>query len=172
MSYIGTPAQPFFEETFETRTDFYSGNGSNTQFTLTYPVIKPIDIEVLVSNTQLNPHNGSYSVSGTTLTLASPAASASNNVVVIYRSFFRTSALLNTSAIITDYIAPLSVTTSKIAAQAVTTEKVANTITLGTVTLSGPATSANSITINTRATSANHATQKQYVDALTIIFGA
>lgn len=171
MSYIGTPAQNF-EETYETRSDVFSGNGSNTVFTLTYPVAKTIDIEVVVSNTQLNPYNGAYSVSGTTLTLGSPAASASNNVVVTYRSFFRTSALLNTSAVISDYIAPLAVTTSKIAAQAVTTEKVANTITLGTVTLTGPATSANNISINTRATSANHATQKQYVDALTIIFGA
>jgi hypothetical protein len=171
MSYIGTQVQNY-EETYETRTDYFNGNGSNTEFTLTYPVSKTIDIEVVVNNVQQNPHSGSYSVNGTTLTFTSAPSAASNNVYVVYRSFFRTSPILNSSAVITDYIAPLAVTTAKIAAQAVTTEKVANTITLGTVSLTGPATSANNISINTRATSANHATQKQYVDALTIIFGA
>ena len=171
MSYIGTQVQNY-EETYETRTDYFSGNGSNTQYTLSYSVTKPIDIEVLVNNVQQNPHSGSYTVSGTTLTLSSPPSAGSNNIYVIYRSFFRTSALLNTNAIITDYISPLAVTTAKLDTQSVTTAKVANTITFGNVSLSGPMVAANNITINTRAISANHATQKQYVDALTIIFGA
>ena len=98
MAYLGTPVQNY-EETYETRSDVFSGNGSITQFTLTYPVTKTIDIEVVVSNTQLNPYNGAYSVNGTTLTLGTAAASASNNVVVTYRSFFRTSPILNSSAI-------------------------------------------------------------------------
>lgn len=171
MAYLGTQVQNY-EETYETRTDYFNGNGSNTQFTLTYPVAKTIDIEVLVNNVQQNPGSGAYSVSGTTLTFSAAPTSGSNNIYVIYRSFFRTSALLNTSAIITDYIAPLAVTTAKLDTQSVTTDKVANTITLGNVSLSGPMVAANNISINTRAISANHATQKQYVDALTIIFGA
>jgi hypothetical protein len=171
MAYLGTQVQNY-EETYETRTDYFNGNGSNTEFTLTHPVAKTIDIEVLVNNVQQNPHSGSYSVNGTTLTFAAAPSAASNNVYVVYRSFFRTSPILNTSAIITDYIAPLAVTTAKLDTQSVTTAKVANTITLGNVTFSGPGIASNTFTVNTRATSANHATQKQYVDALTIIFGA
>lgn len=171
MSYIGALVDNY-EQTYDTRTDYFNGNGSNTEFTLTYSATKPIDLEVVVNNVQQNPHSGSYSVNGTTLTFSTAPSAGSNNIYVVYRNFFRTSSLLNTNAIITDYIAPLSVTTAKIDTQAVTTEKVANTITLGNVSLTGPMIAANNISINTRAISANHATQKQYVDALTIIFGA
>lgn len=172
MPYIGTPVG-LYEDSYQARTDHYSGDGSTNTFTLTYSINSTTDIEVVVNNVQQNPFTNAYSVSGgTTLTFTTPPPAGSNNVYVLYNSFSRVRNITYASAIITDYLAPLSVTTAKIAAQAVTTDKVANTITLGTVTLTGPAVSGNSFSINTRATSANHATQKQYVDALTIIFGA
>jgi hypothetical protein len=165
MAYIGPPVSPY-EETLEVRTDVFNGNGSNTVYNLTYSVVNPKYLEVLVNNVQQNPFDNTYSVSGNVLTFSTPPGVGSNNIYVIYREYFRTGALLNSSAIITDFIAPLAVTTPKIANGAVTSNKLADTLTVGNVTVTG------TMLLNQRADQANSAVQKQYVDALTIIFGA
>mgnify|MGYP006269051337 CR=1 FL=1 len=171
MGYLGTsPSQ--YEQTLEVRSDVFSANGTQTTYTLTYAVNKTTDIEVVVANTQLNPHNSSYTVSGTTLTISPAVSAGSNNVYVTYRNHFLTSPSPGTSTVITDYIAPLAVTTGKLADEAVTSSKISQTITLGNTTVSGPSSASNTFSLNTRASSANHATQKRYVDAMTIIFGA
>ena len=51
--------------------DSFNGDGSTTAFTLSQTVGATTDIEVLVDNVQQSPYDGSYSVSGTTLTFTS-----------------------------------------------------------------------------------------------------
>jgi hypothetical protein len=165
MAYIGAGVSSY-EDTLEVRSDVFNGNDSNTVYNLTFTVTNPRDLEVLVNNVQQNPFDNTYSVSGNVVTFASPPGAGSNNVYFIYRNYFRTGALLNTSAIITDFIAPLAVTTPKLANAAVTSEKLDDNLTVGNVTVTG------TMLLNTRANQANAAVQKQYVDALTIIFGA
>lgn len=165
MAYIGAGVSSY-EDTLEVRSDVFNGNGSNTVYNLTFTVTNPRDLEVLVNNVQQNPFDNTYSVSGNVVTFANPPGAGSNNVYFIYRNYFRTGALLNTSAIITDFIAPLAVTTPKVANAAITSEKLDDNLTVGNVTVTG------TMLLNTRANQANAAVQKQYVDALTIIFGA
>lgn len=175
--YIGLNT-PKPNQSFEVKAQTFSGNGSNQTFTLNLPVNKTEDIEVLVSNVQKSPFDGSYTVSGTTLTITTPPGAATNNVVVIYRSYYQVSPVLNNQTLLTQYYADASVTSAKLANSAVTTGKVADTISMGNVThagntlLIGNTVSTGIVTLNTRASQANHATQKSYVDALTIIFGA
>lgn len=171
MSYIGNQPSPL-PQTLAVRSDVFSANGTQTTFTLTYPVYSNIDVEVVVGNTQLSPHTGAYTASGTTLTITPAVSAGSNNVYVIYRNYFQVAPTIGTSTILSEYIAPLAVTTAKIADSAVTTDKMANTLTLGTLTVSGVVTAANNIVLNREARAANHAVQKKYVDALTIVFGA
>ena len=171
MGYLGqSPSQ--YEQTLEVRSDVFSANGTQTTYILTFAVNKTTDIEVLANGTQLSPHNGSYSVNGTTLTISPAVSVGSNNVSVVYRMFFQASPAPGVSSVITDYIAPLAVTSDKVAEQAITSSKIANNISLGAVVIGGPSAASNTLSLNTRASSANHATQKKYVDALTIIFGA
>lgn len=170
MSYIGRSAA--YDTRLEVRSDVFSANGTQTAFALTYAVTNTTDIEVLVNNVQQSPYDGSYSVSGSTLTFTGAPSSGSNNVYVTYRDYFQVNPKINDQAILTDNYAALSVTEAKIANYAVTSQKVANTIQFNTVTLTGPSKASNTFSVNTRAQSANHATQKQYVDALTIVFGA
>lgn len=177
MSYIGF-GTPVTEQSYEVRTQVFSGNGSNDTFTLNYFVNKNEDLEVLVNNVQQSPFGGSYTAYGTSLVFSTPPSVGSNNVYVIYRTFYQVSPILNNQAVQTSFIADTAVTSAKLANGAVVTGKVADTISLGnvthsgTTTLLGPATTSNTISLNSRARSANHATQKAYVDALTIIFGA
>lgn len=64
----------------------FSGNGSQTVFTLNASVGANTDIEVLVDNVQQSPYDSSYSVGGTTLTFSEAPASGTNNVYVVYRA--------------------------------------------------------------------------------------
>jgi hypothetical protein len=82
MAYIGASAA-FSGQAVQ--TDVFSGNGSNTVFTLSKTVYNTRDIEVVVNNVQQNPFDGSYSVSGQTLTFSGAPTSVSNNIVVTYR---------------------------------------------------------------------------------------
>lgn len=171
MSYLGSGLSGY-EARVQLRTDVFSGDGSTNTYSLSYSVASPADIEVLVNNTQLNPFANTYSINGANIQFTSTPSAGANNIYVIYRDFFQISPPLNNQSIITDYIASQAVTTPKLGNHSVTSVKIANTLSLGTVTLTGPGVSSNTFTVNTRAASANHATQKQYVDALTIVFGA
>jgi len=89
MSYIGTNSTIYDP----TRTiasprdaDRFSGNGSNTVFTLTRSVQKEVDLEVFVENVQQEPITA-FSVSGTTLTFTGAPPSGTNNIYVVYRNF-------------------------------------------------------------------------------------
>ena len=82
-----------------TQAESFNGTGSATSFTLGHHVKNAIDIEVLVDNVQQSPFDGSYSVSGTTLTFSGAPASGTNNVYVMYR---QVGTVIDTQALIPD----------------------------------------------------------------------
>ena len=66
--------------------DSFNGTGAATSFTLSQTVGATTDIEVIVDNVQQSPYDGSYSVSGTTLTFSGAPAAGTNNIYVIYNN--------------------------------------------------------------------------------------
>ena len=83
MSYLGgAPAK----STTTPTSQFFSGNGSTTSFTLNRSVNVSEDLEVFVNNVQQEPGSGkSYTASGTALTFDAAPGSGTNNVYVVYR---------------------------------------------------------------------------------------
>ena len=83
MSYLGgAPAK----STATPTSQFFSGNGSNTSFTLNRAVNVSEDLEVFVNNVQQEPGSGkSYTANGTSLTFDAAPSSGTNNVYVVYR---------------------------------------------------------------------------------------
>lgn len=83
MSYLGgAPAKSIATPT----SQFFSGNGSTTAFTLNRSVNVSEDLEVFVNNVQQEPGSGkSYTAAGTTLTFDAAPSSGTNNVYVVYR---------------------------------------------------------------------------------------
>jgi hypothetical protein len=83
MSYLGgAPAK----STATPTSQYFSGNGSNTSFTLNRAVNVSEDLEVFVNNVQQEPGVGkSYTANGTSLTFDAAPSSGTNNVYVVYR---------------------------------------------------------------------------------------
>jgi hypothetical protein len=82
MAYLGnTPTTQSFIE----GTDYFSGTGSQTAFTLSRSVVSVNDIQATVNNVVQNPSTA-YTVSGTTITFTSAPSSGSNNIYVRYLS--------------------------------------------------------------------------------------
>ena len=84
MGYIGTP--------IDTRNQFqslqgkrFSGDGSETEFTLDVAPSSTLDIEVFVGNVRQDP-NSAYTVSGTTLTFTGAPPSGTNNIYVVHQA--------------------------------------------------------------------------------------
>lgn len=125
MAYIGI--QP--ELSRQVLAQSFNGDGSQTNFTLNNSVSNNKDIEVLVDNVQQSPYDGSYSVSGTTLTFSEAPSSGTNNIYVIHRS----------STIVSNQIIPDdgSVTSSKLTGNITTP---ANLTVTGDSVLNGTAT--------------------------------
>ena len=82
MAYLGKVA---VNRSTGTSKDSFSGDGSETAFTMSRTVLLATDIEVFVANVQQEPTTA-YTVSGTTLTFSSAPANGTNNVYVIHRS--------------------------------------------------------------------------------------
>jgi len=78
MAYVGN--EPVGQYSSVTK-DTFSGNGSNTSFTLTNPGTTN-GVEVFVENVRQEPTTA-YSVSGTTLTFTAAPASGTNNIYVV-----------------------------------------------------------------------------------------
>ena len=62
----------------------FSGNASQTIFTLNSSVGATTDLTVVVDNVHQSPYDGSYSVTGTTLTFSEAPATGTNNIYVLY----------------------------------------------------------------------------------------
>ena len=82
MPYLGTAAQG----TFGTGTkDRFSGDNSNTSFTMSRSVGNANDIDVFVENVRQEP-SIAYTVSGTTLSFTGTPATGSNNIYVVHKA--------------------------------------------------------------------------------------
>ena len=80
MSFIGnTPAESYSTVVKDT----FSGNDSDTDFTLSIPATTN-SVEVLVENVQQEPTTA-YTISGTTLTFTAAPVTGTNNIYVIHR---------------------------------------------------------------------------------------
>lgn len=171
MAYLGFDTS-VTSSVLELRNNVYNGDNTTVTFSLSYPVNGTTDLEVVVDDVQYSPFDGSYSVDGANLTFTTAPNIGSNNVYVIYRNYYQSSPVLNLDSVLESYIADLAITTNKLRNGAVTTAKIASNVAITNFTMDGPAIATNTLSLNKDATSANHATQKKYVDALTIIFGA
>jgi hypothetical protein len=81
MAYIGLAPVTNFLTTFSER---FSGNASTFQFILSRSVSRAEDLEVFIGSTQILPSQ--FTAIGTELTFATPPASGSDNITVIYRA--------------------------------------------------------------------------------------
>jgi|TARA_B100000902_G_scaffold113034_1_gene114216 hypothetical protein len=83
MAYLGPPPS---QKLATPTSQYFSGNGSTTAFTLNRPVNVAEDLNVFVNNVPQEPGSGkSYTATGTTLTFDAAPSSGTNNVYVVYR---------------------------------------------------------------------------------------
>ncbi len=85
MPYIGSSASPLPVNFAAVQAQSFNGTGSQTAFTLNRTIPGVTAIEVLVNNVQQSPYDGSYSVTGTTLTFSEAPSAGTSNVYVVYR---------------------------------------------------------------------------------------
>tara|TARA_X000001036_G_scaffold399468_1_gene403150 strand:+ start:16 stop:1209 length:1194 start_codon:yes stop_codon:yes gene_type:complete len=83
MAYLGPPPS---QKLATPTSQYFSGNGSATAFTLNRPVNVAEDLNVFVNNVAQQPGSGkSYTATGTTLTFDAAPDAGTNNVYVVYR---------------------------------------------------------------------------------------
>ena len=84
MAFIGTPLDT--RNTFQSLVGKrFSGDGSETDFTLDVAPGSVLDIEVFVGNVRQDP-NSAYTLSGTTLTFTGAPPSGTNNIYVVHQA--------------------------------------------------------------------------------------
>ena len=83
MAYIGNNS--INSQSVIPATDFFSGNGVTTAFTLSRTVVSAYTVEAVINNVPQNPSTA-YGVSGNTITFTSPPPSGTNNIYVNYNS--------------------------------------------------------------------------------------
>ena len=84
MAYVGNPIDT--KNTFQSLVGKrFSGDGSETEFTLDVAPSSTLDIEVFVGNVSQDP-NSAYTVSGTTLTFTGAPPSGTNNIYVVHQA--------------------------------------------------------------------------------------
>jgi hypothetical protein len=131
MSYLGSSAAPL--PVAFAGVNGQSFNGGTNTFTLSRSVGKTTDIELVVNNVQQNPYDGSYSVSGATLTTAEAVSAGVANVYVGYRDAPLGSFSPTDGSVLTASLAANAVTYAKI--QSVTAGKVLGRDTSGAGTV-------------------------------------
>lgn len=85
MSYIGSAAGVIPVSFSGVNSQSFNGDGSTVAFTLNRPVATVKDVEVVVNNVQQSPYDGSYSVTGSTLTFSAAPSTGTANVYVTFR---------------------------------------------------------------------------------------
>ena len=84
MAYVGNPVDT--QNTFQSLVGKrFSGDGSETEFTLDVAPSSTLDIEVFVGNVRQDP-NSAYTLSGTTLTFTGAPPSGTNNIYVVHQA--------------------------------------------------------------------------------------
>jgi hypothetical protein len=161
MSYIGsTPTT----QSFIAGTDYFNGNGSTVNFTLSRSVNSVNDIEVIVNNVEQIPSG--YSVSGTTLTFSAAPSAGTSNVYVRYLSTTNlslaipagTSATFNTITATTVNTTALTVTNDATINGVKVGEgggSIATNTAVGASVLNANTTGANSVAVGASALAAN-----------------
>jgi hypothetical protein len=87
MGYIGNS---YLQQQTQPATDFFSGTGSTTTFTLSRPVSSAYSIQVMVNNVQQSPYNAFTINASNQLVLSGPPPPGTNNVYVVYSSLVNT----------------------------------------------------------------------------------
>ena len=84
MAYVGNPIDT--QNTFQSlQGKRFSGDGSETEFTLDVAPSSTLDIEVFVGNVRQDP-NSAYTLSGTTLSFTGAPPSGTNNIYVVHQA--------------------------------------------------------------------------------------
>jgi len=151
MSYLGgAPAKSIATPT----SQFFSGNGSTTAFTLNRAVNVSEDLEVFVNNVQQEPGSGkSYTAAGTTLTFDAAPSSGTNNVYVVYRGFSERAVRLEANdvgATVTGQIFTSGSSKTKTDLFQVNAQTVSSNVTISATenaSITGPVTVATGVTI-------------------------
>ena len=105
MAYLG--ASPLASFASPSKATF-SGNNSETSFTMGQSVGDPNQIEVFVDNVRQEP-TSAYTVNGTTLTFTGTPATGTNNIYVIHKQGVIGNGLLPTSGRDSDRVGSLTV---------------------------------------------------------------
>ena len=105
MAYLGASPLASFASPSK---DTFSGNNSDTSFTMGQSVGDPNQIEVFVDNVRQEP-TSAYTVNGTTLTFTGTPATGSNNIYVIHKQGVIGNGLLPTSGRDSDRVGSLTV---------------------------------------------------------------
>ena len=114
MSYVGNPIDT--QNTFQSlQGKRFSGDGSETDFTLDIAPGSVLDIEVFVGNVRQDP-NSAYTLSGTTLSFTGAPPSGTNNIYVVHQA----------KSVGTIDVPALGVSTASIQADAITEAKIAD----------------------------------------------
>jgi len=95
MAYLGNNPST---QSFTSGTDYFSGTGSQTAYTLTRTVNSVNDIEVVINNVVQQPSTA-YTLSGTTITFTSAPSSGTNNIYVRYLATNMQSFTVSTNSI-------------------------------------------------------------------------
>lgn len=110
MAYIGsTPTS----QSFTSGTDYFSGNGSTTAYTLSRQVSSINDVMVVIENVVQKPLDA-YTIVGTTLTFTSAPPSGTNNIYVRYMSTSTVAIQPNDLSVTTNKIADATITAAKL----------------------------------------------------------
>lgn len=80
MSYIGNSSTT---QSFSSGTDYFSGNGSTTAFSLSRSVASVNDVVAVIENVVQQPSTA-YTISGSTITFTSAPPTGTNNIYVRY----------------------------------------------------------------------------------------
>ena len=105
MAYLGASPLASFASPSK---DTFSGNNSDTSFTMGQSVGDPNQIEVFVDNVRQEP-TSAYTVNGTTLTFTGTPATGTNNIYVIHKQCVIGNGLLPTSGRDSDIVGSLTV---------------------------------------------------------------
>lgn len=111
MAYIGSSAAPLPVAFAGVQSEPF--NGGSATYTLSRSVAKTSDIEVVVNNVQQSPFDGSYSVSGKTLTFSETVSAGTGNIYVTYLDMPIGSLVPVDSSVSTAKLAPGAVTAPK-----------------------------------------------------------
>ena len=147
MAYLGASPLASFASPSK---DTFSGNNSDTSFTMGQSVGDPNQIEVFVDNVRQEP-TSAYTVNGTTLTFTGTPATGTNNIYVIHKQGVIGNGLLPTSGRDSDRVGSLTVDGASTLTGNITTSGYISA-TSGSITAGGALSGVTTLTTTSTAT--------------------